>query len=686
MNRFLLPSFFVAVLAAGCNNSGMVKSSADEQDTSAGRDPLVENMDTTVDPSQDFFQYANGGWIKKNPIPADQSAWGIGNLVIEENLKRFREINEKAASESNPKGSAAQKIGDFWKTAMDSTAAERNGIRPLQPWLDKIDAIHDLPSLLSTVAELRRIGSSTFFDGYVSQDSKQSDVMAYSLYQGGLGLPEREYYFRKDSATANIRAQYVKHIATILAMSGTPAADTQAVSKNIFAMETKLAQSSRKLEDLRDDYRNYNKMAIADLSRLTPVVDWKAYLSACGVQHVDSVIVGQPEFFKRLNEVLKTTPLPVLKAYLRYNLVNDFSPELPDAYGLEAFNFSRLFTGARERRPRWKRVISQENGLMGEILGQLYVEKYIAAKDKERYVQMTENIREALREHISKLDWMSDSTKQKAYEKLAAMKKKVYFPDKWKDYSAMEIGTDSYVQNIINANRWQYDYNINKLGKPVDRDEWGMTPQTYNAEYNPSNNDITLPAAQFIVPGFRDDQLDDATVYGYAAASTIGHEITHGFDDQGRKYDAKGNLSKWWTDQDSVAFTKRAQGIIKQFNEYEPLPGYHINGAATQGENIADLGGIVLGIDAFKKTQQYKEGKSINGLTPMQRFFLGYALGWLGQIRDEQLRASLLRDVHSPGKYRVNGPFQDVDEFYSAFHIKPGTSMYRPDSLRVKIW
>lgn len=683
--RILFFGIVIVLAVSGCQN-GPSNPSADTGSQKTKADILLTDMDTSISPSQDFFLYANGGWIRKNPIPSDQSSWGIGNLVLDENRERFREINEKAASSGAAKGTPDQKLGDFWITAMDTVRVEQQGLQPLQPYLDQIKAIQDIPSLLATVAELRKIGSSTLFSQFISQDSKNSEAMACTLYQGGIGLPEREYYFKNDSATVDIRRQYVNYITRILTLSGQDSTTARSDARSILKMETSLAKSSRKLEDLRDDYRNYNKMAIGDLSLLTRNIDWHSYLEKEDIHKVDSVIVGQPAFFRNLDRVIKTTPISLWKSYLRFNLLNDFSNELPDLYGREAFQFSRLFTGAKERRARWKRVIDQENGLMGEILGQLYVKSYVTPKDKQRYEIMTENIREALKEHISKLDWMSDSTKQKAYVKLASMKKKVYYPDKWKDYSAMEIGRESYVANVIQANLWQYHFQVQKLGKPVDRDEWGMTPQTYNAEYNPSNNDITLPAAQFIVPGYKDEELDDAIVYGYGAASTIGHEITHGFDDQGRKYDARGNLSKWWTDRDSVAFTKRAQLIIRQFNEFEPVPGYHINGTATQGENIADLGGIVLGLDAFKKTNQYKEGKKINGLTPVQRYFLGYALGWLSHTRDEQLRNRLLTDVHSPAKYRVNGPFMDVDEFYTAFHIQPGSPMYRPDSLRVRIW
>ncbi|MBS1918726.1 MAG: M13 family metallopeptidase [Bacteroidetes bacterium] len=676
IKHFLIPAVVIIIANSCINKSPEI----------AKKDILIEDMDTTVNPATDFFQYANGGWLKRNPIPNDQSSWGIGNLVDEENNRRFKEINEKAAAANAAKGSSDQKIGDFWKTAMDSAKAEALGLKPLQPWFDKINAISDVKSLVNTVAQLKKIGSSTLFADFVNQDSKNSDVMTYTVWQGGIGLPEREYYFRKDSATANIRNEYVKYIAKVLNMSGEDSNQAKTDAKDIMELETKLATASRTLNALRDDYKNYNKFAITDLPKLTSEINWTSYLSVIGVKDIDSVIVGQPEFFKALGNVLKATPVNVWKSYLKFNLVSDFSAELPNAYAQAAFDFGRLFSGAKARRPRWKIVIGQENGLMGQILGQLYVKEYVSPKDKERYEKMTEAIRNSLKDHISKLTWMSDSTKQKAYEKLASMKKKVFYPDKWRDYSALEIGTDSYVQNVINANEWRHNYQYNKLGKPVDRDEWGMNPQTYNAQYDPSNNDITLPAAQFIVPGYKDSELDDAIVYGYGAASTIGHEITHGFDDQGRKYDAHGNLKKWWTDKDSAEFTKRAQLIIKQFDEFEPVKGYHINGDATQGENIADLGGIVLGIDAFKKTEQYKKGEKINGLTPMQRFFLGYALGWLWQGREELLRRQLLTDVHSPAKYRVNGPFMDVDEFYSTFNIKPGDPMYRADSLRARIW
>ena len=650
------------------------------------KDVLAVNIDSATSPGADIFQYANGGWIKANPIPGEQSSWGIGNLVIEENLKRLREIADKSAASNAAKGTPEQKIGDFWSLAMDSAKIESDGLKPIQPWLDKVNAITDVKSLLATVSELKKIGSSTLFGGGVTQDDKNSDVMAFKLWQGGIGLPEREYYFKTDSATINIRNKYVKYIDSILVLSGDDTISAAASAKNVLALETKLAQASRKLEDLRDPYKNYNKMAIVDLPKMAGGIDWSNYFGITGVKGLDSVIVGQPEFFKALDNSLKTIPIADWKAYVKFNLLSDFAAALPDSFGIVSFNFSRLLSGAKQRRPRWKRAIQSEENVMGEMMGQLYVKEFFNEKAKKRYEDMVEAIRDALKDRISKLTWMGDSTKQKAYAKLAAIKKKVGYPDKWKDFSTMDIGKESYFQNQVNANLWWHNYEINKLGKPVDRDEWDMFPQTYNAYYNPSNNEIVLPAGIFTVPGYRDEELDDAAVYGYAGASTIGHEITHGFDDEGRQFDAKGNLLSWWTPKDEEEFKKRADVMVKQFNEFEPLPGYHINGKATLGENIADLGGILLGMEAFQKTEQYKKGESIAGLTPMQRYFLGYALGWLGHTTIEQQRSRLLSDVHSPAKYRVNGPFADVDSFYTAFGVKPGDAMYRADSLRVRIW
>jgi putative endopeptidase len=654
--------------------------------TEKPKDVFAANIDSTVNPGDDFFLYANGNWIKNNPIPAEESAWGIGYVVNNENEQRIRDISEEAANEKGTKDAATQKIGDFWTAAMDSSAIEKQGIQYLQPYLHEIHTITDIPSFINTIAALDKIGVGALFGSGVEQDDKQSDVMAFKLSQGGLGLPERDYYFNTDSSTINIRKGYVNHIATTLEFQGQDSATARKAANDLLAFETRLATNSRKLADLRDPYANYHKVAIADLNKLSSLIDWQKFLKDIGVSNIDSVIVGQPEFFKSLDATLKSASIQGLKDYLAYRLVSRFSNALPEKYGLEEFKFQQFFSGAKERKPRWKRVIQSEQHAMGELVGQLYVKKYFDSTAKKRYEKMLEDIRSAYKNRIEKLTWMSDSTKQKAIVKLAAIKKKIGYPDKWKDFSAMQISKESYAQNLINAGIWWHNFEMNKLGKPVDRDEWGMYPQTYNAYYNPANNEIVFPAAAFIVPGYADKDLDDATMYGYVGASYIGHEITHGFDDQGRLYDANGNLHNWWTKKDSAEFAKRAQVIINQFNHYEPLPGFHINGRATQGENIADLGGLEIGIDAFKNSDAYKKNEVIGGLTPMQRFFMGYALSWLYEIRPELLRNRLMTDVHAPAKYRVNGPFSDIDEFYTTFKITQKDSMYIADSARVNIW
>ena len=650
------------------------------------QDVFAANIDTTVNPGQDFFEYANGKWIKDHPIPADESSWGIGNIVYNENQQRLREISEEAAKEGGAKGSAGQKIGDFWTAAMDSVTVEQQGTKYLQPYIDEINSITDIPSLMKTVADLDKIGVSALFGSGVVQDDKQSDVMAFRMNQGGLGLPERDYYFNKDSSTTNIRNAYIKHVATILEFQGHDSTSALKAANNIFAFETRLAKVSKSLADLRDPYANYHKVAISNLKKFSSEFDWEKFLKDIGVTNIDSVIVGQPEFFKALDQNLHSASIADLKDYLTYRLINAYSNALPEKYVAENFKYSQLFSGAKERKPRWKNVIRSEENSMGELLGQLYVKKYFDSTSKKRYEKMAEEIRTAYKNRIQKLTWMSDSTKQKAIVKLEAIKKKIGYPDKWKDFSAMEISKESYVLNLVNDNKWWHNYEMNKLGKPVDLQEWDMYPQTYNAYYDPSKNEMVFPAAAFIVPGYDDKDLDDATMYGYVGASYIGHEITHGFDDQGRLYDAKGNLHNWWTKNDSTEFAKRAAVIIKQFDNYEPLIGSHINGRATQGENIADLGGLEIGIDAFKNSDAYKKNEIVGGLTPMQRFFMGYALSWLYEMRPEIMKNRLMTDVHAPAKYRVNGPFSDIDEFYSAFHITPKDSMYLPDSLRVKIW
>jgi putative endopeptidase len=649
-------------------------------------DVLAANIDTSINPGEDFFEYANGGWIKKNPIPDEESGWGIGNLVIEENLKRLRTINEDAAKKSAAKGSNEQKIGDFWKAAMDSAGIEKKGLSELDPYFKKIDAVTDVAGLSDVMAELNKIGVGTLVGMYIQQDDMNSESMAIKFWQAGLFLPEREYYLKSDSTSVNIRNKYKNYLVNTLSKTGVSAADAVKTADDILGMETSIAKVHRKLEDLRDPYANYNKMSPDAFYKMAPSLQLNTYLANLGIKKVDSVIVGQPEYYKSLERFVKSVPMTTWKAYLKFNLIDAFAEALPESYGIEKFNFTKLLSGAKQRRARWKRVLRNEENVMGELLGQLYVKEYFNETTKDRYSNLVEAIRTSLKERIQKLDWMTDSTKQKALVKLAAMKKKVGYPDKWKDFSSLQVVSNSYLQNLMNGNIFWLNYNLNKLGKPVDRDEWDMNPQEYNAYYNPSNNEIVLPAGIFTVPGYRDEELDDAVVYGYAGASTIGHEITHGFDDQGRQYDEKGNLKNWWTKEDEKKFNERSAVMVKQFGGYVVVDTFKINGKATLGENIADLGGILLGWDAFKKTDQYKKNEVVANLSPAKRYFLGYALGWLGQTRKEELRNRVMTDVHSPAKFRVNGPFADVDAFYETFGVNTQHKMYLADSSRVRIW
>ena len=653
----------------------------------ATNDFLAANMDTSVDPAKDFFAYANGGWLARNPIPASESSWGIGDLVREELYTRLRKINEDAVQSSAPKGTDQQKIGDFWIAAFDESRADKLGLAPLKAELASIDAINSLAGALDISCALRPLGLDAFCDVSVSQDEKASDVMSVHASQGGLGLPDRDFYFNKEKGTANIRKEYVLHLTRMLKLLGRGDRDAPKAAGDVMAFETALAKASRKLEDLRDPEKNYNKMSPAALtSRHTPLIVWDQRLAAMSLRP-DYVIVGQPEFFTALNKLLKKTPVPVLKDYLRLHLISEYSKYLGKSWDDENFAFfGKVLTGQKEKRAHWKRVLDSQGNAMGMVLGKVFVAEYFPEKTKKRYADLVEAIRTAYRERIDRLDWMSDATKAKAREKLAKITPKVGYPDKWKDYSTLVISTNSYCENMMNGSRWHFNDMISKFGKPVDRTEWQMTPQTYDAYYEAANNEIVLPAAIFAVPGMRDEDIDDAVIYGYAGASTIGHELTHGFDDEGRKFDAAGNLKDWWTKEDAAHFQKRADVMAAQFQTYEPVSGLHINGKASLGENLADYGGILLGFDAFKKTGQYKKGEKIGGLTPTQRYFLGYALGWMLQEREENLRRQLLSDVHAPAKWRVIGPLSNISEFHEAFGVKSGQPMWRAPEAHVHVW
>ncbi|HMU97817.1 MAG TPA: M13 family metallopeptidase [Chitinophagales bacterium] len=675
MKKTFLILFTISVGLVSCTNNQKIKT-----------DPLVEAIDTTIAADDDFFMFANGKWIKEHPIPDAYSNWGIGNLVQEQIWEQLKKTNENAQKRAN--NTTEQKIGDFYTSAMDTNTIEKNGLKDLQPELDRINKISNLKDLTEAVAYFNTIGVPLFFDFGIYQDLMNSDKNIIYLYQGGLGLPNRDYYFNTDQRTSEIRKEYQNNfIKNIFTFSTDKTTEFNFSADAIFKLEEKMAKSSRKLEDLRDAYANYNKKSIRDLQKLTPNFDWNLYFKELNIQNIESVIVGQPEFFVALNNLLQEQNLKTLKNYMQYHLIANYAPYLNKAIDEVDFNFySKLIKGKKEQLPRWKRALIWEEDAMGEELGKLYVKENFSETAKKRYIDIVKNVMTAYEKRIKLLIWMSDSTKQKAIEKLHSITYKVGYPDKWKDFSKLEISKNSLVQNQKNISKFWLDDAINKLGKPVDKSIWEMTPQTYNAYYNPSNNEIVLPAAIFTVPGYKDYQLDDALVYGYAGASTIGHEITHGFDDEGKEFDSKGNLNKWWTATDDKMFEEKTKAYINVFDNLKVLDSLKGNGSATLGENIADLGGIAIALDAFKQTKQYKENQIINGYTPLQRFFLGYALGWRMHMRNEEIANRVLTDVHALYFHRVNIPFSHTPEFYDAFNIRPDSKMYVTPDKRVKIW
>lgn len=655
----------------------------------AGRpDFLASHLDTSVDPGVDFFEYANGGWLKAHPIPKSESAWGIGNEVNEELYARLRTISEAAATAGPSADADTRRIGDFWATAMDVAKADRLGVHPLDAELARIDAIRSTDDVLDTVFAFKPIGVGGLFRIGVSQDEKDSATMAVQLRQGGLGLPERDFYFNTEAGVAKIRAAYVAHLARTFELLGRAPADAKAAADRVMAFETALAQASRRLEALRDPEKNYNKMSPAELTaKYTPSIDWTARLAGWGLKP-SYVIVGQPEFFAAEEKLLRETPLPVLQDYLRYHLVDAYAEYLSSDFDRAHFDFhGRAMSGQQEPRPRWKRVLDEQNDAMGMVLGRLFVKEYFPEASKQRYAAMVDAIRDTYRERIERLDWMGAATKTKALAKLASITPKVGYPDRWKDYSALVVGRDSYAANVMNAARWQFQDNLSKFGKPVDRTEWEMTPQTYNAYYNPSNNEIVFPAAIMQAPFF-DPNADDAVNYG-AMGAIIGHELTHGFDDQGAMFDSEGNMKNWWTEEDVKNFQVRTRKLAEQFAAFVVIDSIdlHLNGELTLGENIADLGGLTIAYYAYKKSLDGKPAPAkIDGFTGEQRFFLSWAQGWRNSMRPKSLINMVKTNPHSPARFRVIGPLSNMQEFYEAFDVKPGDKMYRKPEDRVQIW
>ena len=644
------------------------------------------NIDSSVQPCDNFFQYANGSWLKNNPVPAAESRWGSFNELADRNYATQKAILEELSrnAATAKAGSNAQKVGDFYASAMDTVAIEKAGLTYLKPYLDRIMALKTLPEMQAFLADPKAHAGSVWFNSGVGQDEKISTQYAVQFYQGGLTLPDRDYYLKEDARSKNIRAAYQTYLMSTFTRLGDTEAQATEHAAAVMRLETKLAQASKSRVDLRDPQANYHKMTVAQATKEFPNLNMPLLLKENHLGTAKEVIVGQPEFLKEVSTLLAKEPLADQRQYLRFHLVNSVASALPKAFGDDAFRFSQVLSGAKQQQPRWKRMLRATDGALGEAFGQLYVDKAFSPAAKARAKEMIENLRKAYAERIMATDWMSAATKKEALVKLNAFTVKIGYPDKWKDYSKMTIGRRSALQNVLAARTWAAEDNLSKFGKPIDRTEWGMTPPTVNAYYNPPMNEIVFPAG-ILQPPFYDPKADDAVNYGGIGA-VIGHEMTHGFDDQGRQYDAKGNLRDWWTKEDGDKFNAKAAMVGKQYDAFSPLDSVHVNGKLTMGENLADIGGLTIAYQAFQKTAEAKGGTSLDGFTPDQRFFLAWAQIWRTNIRPEAARQQVQTDPHSPAQFRTNGPLMNMPEFYKAFGCKPTDKMERPTAEQARIW
>ena len=665
---------------------------AEPQPQIAQNSPPIDpkNMDTSVKPGDDFFRYANGAWIKRTEIPPEYSLWGAFNELIERNNDALHTIAEKASKTPvDPKLSPeTQKVGDYYASGMDEKMIEAMRTKPLQDEFNKIEMIKERQDVLAEIAHLHAIGVNTLFEFGAGLDAKDSTRDIAQAVQGGLGMPDRDYYTKQDAEMKEAREKYVAHVTKMLTLLGEPAEKASDEAKKILALETKLAEASRTRVQLRDPIKNYNKMGTHQLQDLTPDWNWSDYFKTINLVDPGEINVHQPEFFKAANDLFRSVSLDDWKAYLRWHLVDATAPYLSKDFVDENFDFKeRVLRGTQQIKPRWKRVVLSEDGEIGEALGKLYVGFYFPPEAKARALELVNNLKEALADRIKTLEWMDEATKQEALKKLAAFTVKIGYPDKWLDYSLLQIDRGPFVLNTLRDEKFEADRDVNKIGKPVDRTDWGMTPPTVNAYYNSNMNEIVFPAGILQPPFFYPD-ADEAVNYGGIGA-VIGHEMTHGFDDQGRQFDARGNLRDWWTPKSAEEFKKRSGAIVQQYNEYEPLPGLHVNGELTQGENIADIGGVKLAYAALQKAldkHPEERNKKIDGFTPEQRFFLSFAAIWRSKIRDEDQKLRVKTDPHSPAQFRVNGPLSDLPEFQKAFNIPDGSPMVRPADKRVNIW
>jgi len=648
----------------------------------AGDDPSIDHkvMDLKADPCGNFFRYACGGWIDANPIPADESSWGLEYALSLRNQEQLRIILEKAAAQPTPE---TQKIGDFYASCMDEAAIEKQGLAPLTPDLDKIEGLTDKSQLPTLLGALHREGQGGLFSFGAAQDAKDAESEIAIADQGGMGLPDRDYYLKTDADSVKLRADYLAHIAKMLVLSGEDEAKAAADAKTVLAIETALAKGALDRVSRRDPQQTYHKLERAQLDTLTPGFDWTAYFAAIGAPPVKVVDVTEQKFFRAAAKIIATTKLDDLKTYLKWHLISGSASWLPKALVDENFAFyGKRLTGATEIRPRWKRCVNVIDEEMGEDLGRAWVADHFPPEAKAGTQAMVAAISDAFEDDLKSVDWMSPETKQKALVKLSQMRKKVGYPDHWRDYGALAVTRGDMLGNVARADAFETQRELGKIGKPVDRGEWEMSPPTVNAYYNPQMNDINLPAG-ILQPPFFSPRYDDAVNFGATAGGTVGHEMTHGFDDEGRQYDGHGNLVEWWTKDDAAKFKQRAQCVVDQYSSYAPIDNIHINGKLTLGENVADLGGVRLGYAALMKILAKKPAPDIGGFTPAQRYFIAYAQSWCEATRPEAAKLHVATDPHSPAKFRVNGVVSDMPEFAAAFSCKPAAPMVNAKACRV---
>lgn len=643
----------------------------------------IQGIDTTLNPGDNFFRYANGIWYDTAQIPATQA--GVGTYMFMNYPQRIRlqGILDSVAQSDSPKGSIGQIVGDFYASGMDTATINQRGYTPIQPILARIEAISDVPGLMQFVAEESKAYNTSLISFGVGPDDKNSSMNIAHLRQTGIGLPDRAYYFKNDPAMASVQEAYKNYLASLFELTGTDSATAVKNAALVYGIDKKLAASHKTRVEMRDVKANYNKMAVADLAKREPNIGWSAVLQNLGAK-TDSIDVGQPAYYDKLNDLLKTIPLADWKVYLKANTLSNYAGNLSKPFVDAQFAFTQVLSGQAAQKPRGEKMTSEVDHMLGEALGQLYVKKYFPESAKKRMLELVNNVQKAYAARIDKLEWMSDSTKQKAKEKLSAITKKIGYPDKWRDYSNVKIQRGQYFENVVAASRNNYQYNLAKLGQPVDKQEWYTTPSTVTAYNNPSANEIVFPAGILQPPYFNND-ADDALNYG-GIGMVIGHEVTHTFDDQGAQFDKDGNVKNWWTKEDYKQFRAMTQKVIDQYNTFTVLDTVHINGAMTVGENTADISGVAVAYDAFKMTKEGQDTTKIDGFTPDQRFFLSVARIWRVKMKDKFLRYWINNNPHSPPMWRVNGPLMNTPAFYTAFDIKPGDKMYLPKKDRIRVW